>query len=89
MPFKKGKSGNPSGRPRGAKGERTKEWENLGEHITTKHADRFNRILDEANDEKFTSLYLQTLEYFRPKQSRSDDTQNIKQEINVNFRRRD
>lgn len=78
-----------AGRPKGSKNEKTKEWETLGESITTKHADRFNRIMDEANDEKFASLYLQTLEYFKPKQSRSDDTQNIKQEINVNFRRRD
>ena len=34
MPFEKGKSGNPNGKPIGAKGQKTLQWEALGEAIT-------------------------------------------------------
>jgi len=75
--FKKGASGNPNGRPQGAKSERTKQWEELADTITGLHANRFNRILknfmesgDPELEEKGCSLYLQALEYFKPKQAR-------------------
>ena len=62
------------GRPVGSKNERTKQWEALGESIATTHTERFNAILDAANDDKFVYLYLQTLEYFKPKLGRTEHT---------------
>jgi hypothetical protein len=78
MPFEKGKSGNPNGKPIGAKGQKTLQWEALGESITGHQAEQFNAFLDKLwnsrNDEDkmiASELYLKTLEYFKPKQART------------------
>lgn len=60
------------GRTKGSKNEKTRQWEALGESIMTTHAERFNQILDQADDEFFTRNYLQLIEYFKPKMSRQD-----------------
>ena len=77
MAFEKGKSGNPNGRPHGAKSEKTLQWEQLGESITGQQAEKFNAFLDKLwasrddQDKMIASeLYLKTLEYFKPKQAR-------------------
>jgi len=46
---------------------KTKQWEQLGEAIVTTHADRFNEILSETDDKEFAGLFLQVLNYFKPK----------------------
>ena len=61
----------------------------MGDAIQTRHAKRFNDILSRADDELFLRYFNQILEHFKPKLVRSDETKNVKQEINVNFRRRD
>jgi hypothetical protein len=78
MAFEKGKSGNPNGRPQGAKSEKTLQWEQLGESITGQQAEQFNDFLNKLwgsrNDEDkmiASELYLKTLEYFKPKQARN------------------
>ena len=63
-----------AGRPEGSKNLRTLQWEALGDAITSIHTERFNRVLSEAKDETFVSLYLQALEYFKPKQARTEVT---------------
>ena len=90
--FKKGQSGNPNGRTKGSQNERTKQWEALGEAITGCHAENFNRIVrsfmesgDPDLEEQGASLYLQALEYFKPKQARithaGDSNEPVKIEI--------
>jgi len=61
----------------GGKHAKTKQWEALGEAITTTHAERFNRILDKADDKEFVGLFLQVLNYFKPKISH-----NVNESIN-------
>jgi hypothetical protein len=51
---------------------KTKEWEELGDAIKTRHSERFNTILDDLPDEKFVDKYLQVLEYFKPKLARTE-----------------
>lgn len=80
MPGVKGHTNNPHGRPAGSKNERTKQWEALGEAICGRHAERFNRLMDQLWDradqgdddalEIAMRNYLQTVEYFKPKQAR-------------------
>lgn len=77
MPFEKGQSGNPSGKPKGAKSEKTTQWELLHSSIVGQHADRFNTILknwaesgDPDQEQMFSDAYIKVLEYFKPKQAR-------------------
>ena len=73
MPFKKGnKIGN--GRPKNSKNKKTVQWEQLGEAITSEHTERFNKILTSLPDDKFSDMYIKILEYFKPKQNRTDIT---------------
>jgi len=53
----------------GVKGkhQKTKQWEALSGSIVTTHAERFNQVLADADDDKFGVLFLQVLNYFKPK----------------------
>lgn len=69
------------GKPKGAKSERLKQWDALGESIIGQQAEEFNKFLndlwqDDAKKIQAAELYLKTLEYFKPKLSRSDVNQN-------------
>jgi hypothetical protein len=77
--FKKGEGG----RPKGAKGEKTKAWESLGDFFTQEGAGRAAEIMMSADDEAFMRYYSGLIELFKPKLSRSDVNQNNtgKQEI--------
>jgi len=67
MPFsleaqrKGGKNSKPG------KHAKTKQWELLGEHIATTHANRFNNILTSLDDEEFVKAYGMILNYFKPR----------------------
>ena len=69
MPFQKG---NTEASKKGTH-NKTKEWEELGDAIKTRHSNRFNEILDTLPDEKFVDKYLQVLEYFKPKLARTEN----------------
>jgi len=68
----KGKTNNPHGRPTGSKNARTEQWEELGQALVTKHAERANRIMAESDDETFMDNFHKLLEYFKPKQARTE-----------------
>ena len=77
MPFQKGNKGKPVG----AISKRAKQWDELSESIIDCHAGRFNQILGdlmESNDTKQQiigcEMFLQALEYFKPKQARVQHT---------------
>lgn len=74
--------GNTYGKNKGQH-TRTKEWEELGDAIKTRHSERFNAILDELPDDKFVDKYLQVLEYFKPKLARTETKH--EGELNVNI----
>lgn len=65
-------------KPKGAKSEKTKQWEELHESIVGVHADKFNSILQQWADSydpdeqaAFVDAYMKILEYFKPKQART------------------
>ena len=83
MPFKKGKSGNPGGRPTGAKDKTTKEIREkisdiLAEHFTPeKVAENLN-----AMEPKERLLFLtKLLEYAIPKLKQTDLSTDLKNDV--------
>lgn len=68
----KGKSGNPKGKPVGTKNTKTLQWEELGHSLLTGHSKRANQILNDCDDEVFMDNYTKLLEYFKPKQARTE-----------------
>ena len=78
MAFEPGQSGNPTGKLKGTKAKKTLEWEALGESITTKQAGNYNAFMDELWSGDFKSkltaaeLFLQSVEYFKPKLARQN-----------------
>jgi hypothetical protein len=67
MGLKKGQTNNPNGRRSGSKNERTKQWENLGESIVGKCAERFQEELFALKGKEFVQMYIQVLNFFKPK----------------------
>ena len=77
MGLPKGRTNNPNGREKGSKNLRTLQFEALGESIIGEHSERFNEILrsfmnsEDVNLQiKGCQMYMDTLEFFKPKQSR-------------------
>ncbi len=78
MPFEEGKSGNPNGRPIGAKSKKTLEWEQFGKNFLEGTMPRFAEIVEEwmdsdDNDLRYKAMGLtrDMIEYFKPKLSRA------------------
>lgn len=82
--FKKGHKGF---KPKGAISEKTKQWELLGESLTTGQSENFNSFLNELwNGNKqdklmAADLMLKTVEYFKPKLQRTESK--IEQETTI------
>jgi len=72
--FQKGVVTNPDGRPKGAKDKKTKQWEELGEYIINKGAEKYMDYLDGLKDSSFAERFERILEYFKPKQQRTELT---------------
>lgn len=70
MPFEKGISGNPSGRPQGAVSDKVKMWNDLGDWFVQEGAAKCMRIMNDMDDEEYIKHYTALLEYFKPKQAR-------------------
>jgi hypothetical protein len=92
MAFKKGNPKPPnSGKRKGAKNEKTKQWESIAEYMIEDGATRFSEVLQSLPDEKFIPAYLNILEYFKPKLARQEvtgkDGENQVTEIIVSFKK--
>jgi hypothetical protein len=74
MAQRKGQTGNPNGRPKGTKNKKTEQWEVLGASIMNEHTEKFNNEMSKLQGEKFMDMYIKVLEYFKPKQNRTDIT---------------
>jgi DNA-binding Lrp family transcriptional regulator len=70
MPFEKGVSGNPNGRPVGAVSDKVRMWNELGEWFVQEGAAKCMRIMNDMEDEEYIKHYTALLEYFKPKQAR-------------------
>ena len=61
------------------KGDKAKVWETLGEYIINDGAERYGKYLNTLEDKLFASEFRAILEYFKPKQLKTE----IKGEINT------
>ena len=75
------------GKKKGTPNKKTLQWEAIGEALITVHSERFNQILATSDDDKFSKLFLDVMEYFKPKQSRVETEQKGEQVININVKR--
>jgi hypothetical protein len=76
MPFKKGKSGNLKGKPKGVKSSKSLILESFTEAIVEGGIEKFQIELNKLTGKDYVSTYLALLEYVKPKLAR----QEIKQE---------
>ena len=83
--FKKGESGNPSGRPVGAISEKTKLFDSLCNYITNEGAERAMHVLRTMDDEQFIKHYLTILEFCKPKQARVTHAGDAKEPVVINM----
>lgn len=85
MPFKKGQ-GKTGGKVKGSLNQKTKQWEELGEAIVTTHAQRFNEILEKSSDDNFQKYFTMILEYFKPKQARTEVSGEVNSKVTIDFK---
>lgn len=69
--FKKGVSGNPAGKPKGAVSQRKLLIDNFVNIIIEEGTERFNQELNSLEGKDFVNSYLTLLEYARPKLART------------------
>ena len=73
MAFQRGRE-KTGGKQKGSKNKKTVQWDILGESIMNEHTEKFNTELAKLNDKDFMDMYIKVLEYFKPKQNRTDIT---------------
>jgi hypothetical protein len=76
--FKKGESGNPAGKPKGAISEKTRFWNELKEFMTNDGAQRYMDELQKLSGKDYINSFSQLLEYFQPKLVRSEIKAEVK-----------
>ncbi len=74
MPFPKGKSGNPKGRPKGAVNKASKEVKEFISDFLTTNRDEFLQRMEGLKDSEYVNAYLTMIEYAVPKLSRQQLT---------------
>ena len=67
------------GKTIGTPNVKTQAWEQLGDFITETGAERAKEIMQTCTPEKFMIYYPMLLEYFKPKQNRTQTDLNINQ----------
>lgn len=78
MPFKKGHKGF---KPEGATSQKTKDWEAMRDRMTGTFTDKSIEYIEnlwKKDPDKAFDAYLKLIEYFKPKQQRTDVTTNGK-----------
>jgi len=75
MPFKKGESGNPNGKPKGAKGKVSTKARELFVQVMEGEMENIQNslaILRENSDEKYLKALSSLMPYFMPKQQETE-----------------
>lgn len=62
------------GRKEGDKNAKTVQWELMGEYLTNAGVKRYEELMQQADATEFPKLFLQVIEYFKPKLARKELT---------------
>jgi len=62
-----------------------KQWDSLKNDVVGSHSERFNAILDSLTDKEFVKVYLNILEYFKPKVTRVESVTNPTKNTTINI----
>lgn len=84
MPFTKGNTLGANGRPAGSLNIATAGKKQLMNYLKEEGADRFLRILEGVDDERFFNKYLDLIEFAFPKQSRIVSESTLNANITTN-----
>jgi len=76
MPFKKGQN-KVGGRVKGSVSTKIKQWEQLGDFMTNKGAERAMKVLSKLDDETYLDQYGKLLNYFKPRHQASTIDANV------------
>jgi len=74
MPFKKGVTTNPEGRPKGAKGKKTVQWEVFSEYCLNGGLEKLETEIKSLEGKDYVNAMFQLLEYHKPKLARTEVT---------------
>jgi hypothetical protein len=83
MAFQKGRS-KTGGIQKGQKHEKTKQWDQIGDYIVNNGAERIIKYMDTLEGKAFFEAYVAILEYFKPKQKRTENENERDVNITVN-----
>lgn len=65
--FKKGESGNPSGRPLGSENKISAQLREFLGNCLIENQQKFKKSLNKLEDKEFTKMYLEMMQYVSPK----------------------
>ena len=88
MPFEKGHE-KIGGRKKGSKDKKTLQWEAIGEWLANEGSERYMKLLQQLEDDKYLNEFKAIIEYFKPKQQRTQIEGNMKSDIIIRFDKED
>ena len=74
------------GKPKGAKSNKTKQWEQLGDFLTEEGAQRAMKILNDLPDEEYLDQFGKLLNYYKPKMQSTNLDANLKTESTIEYK---
>ena len=78
--------GNP-GKPKGALSYKSIAWDRIGEYLVGEGAEKYLSIISKLDDDKFAREFQAILEYFKPKQQRTEIKGDVDTTIHVKFKK--
>ena len=76
--FKKGKSGNPKGKPKGTISHKTRSWQDLCNYLLNEGVEKYLKYVETLEPQEFTKEFKDILNYIRPRLAQTNIDANVK-----------